>query len=82
MSTMTTYVCTLTLPGGKTVVAKARADSLEEDVSIEWSGATDRIEPIVRGKYSVSFLQWYLDARARQLLARIEFGVDGPSEAD
>jgi hypothetical protein len=66
----------LILPNGEKVFAKARAQSFEEEVLIEWSGATHRIEPIVRGKYSVDFLQWYFEARARQLNARFDFKTD------
>ena len=68
-----TYICTLSLPNGEKVFAKARAQSFNEEVSIEWSGATHRIEPIVRGRYTVDFLRWYFEARARRLNARFDF---------
>jgi hypothetical protein len=62
---MNTYVCTLTLPNGNKIVGKARANSLDEEVEIEWSGATDRFDQIVHGKYSMRFVEWYLRARAQ-----------------
>jgi hypothetical protein len=77
---MKTYVCTLTLPDGNKVVAKARAASMDEEVSVEWSGAVDRLGPIVLGRHSVGFLQWYLEARAQQLRAGLEIAIDGNSD--
>ena len=76
-----TYTYTLILPNGSKVFARAHANSLEEETSIEWSGATNLIEPIVRGKYSVDFLQWYFEARARQLNARFDVTTDTVLEA-
>lgn len=70
---MKTYICTVSLPDGKKIVAKARANSLDDEVEVEWSGATDRLGQIVLGKHSVGFLQWFLEARARQLQAGFEF---------
>ena len=70
---MNTYVCTLTLPDGNKIVAKARAKNVDEEVNIEWSGATDRLSPPVLGKHAVGFLCWYLQARAEQLGGKFEF---------
>lgn len=70
---MNNYVCTLTLPDGKQIVAKACANSVDEEVHIEWSGATDRLGQAVLGKHSVGFLSWYLQARAQQLGGQFEF---------
>jgi len=70
---MNTYVCTLTLPDGNKIVAKARANSIDEEVEIEWSGATDRLGQAVLGKHAVGFLSWYLQARAQQLGGQFEF---------
>ena len=52
---MKTYVCTLTLPDGNKVVAKARAASMDDEVPVEWSGAVDRLGQIVLGRHSVGF---------------------------
>ena len=73
---MKTYVCTLTLPDGNKIVARARANSVDEEVQIDWSGATDRLEPAVLGKHAVGFLRWYLQARAQQLGGQFEFRND------
>jgi len=70
---MNTYVCTLTLPDGNKIVATARANSMEDEVNIEWSGATDRLGQAVLGKHAVGFLRWYLQARAEQLGGEFEF---------
>lgn len=70
---MKTYVCTVTFGDGNDIVAKARANSLDEEVEIEWSGATDRLGQIVLGKHAVGFLKWYLEARAQQLQGQFEF---------
>jgi hypothetical protein len=70
---MNTYVCTLTLPDGNKIVATARANSMEDEVNIEWSGATDRLGQAVLGKHSAGFLRWYLQARAEQLGGKFEF---------
>ena len=78
---MNTYICTLGLPDGKKIVAKARANSLDDEVEIEWSGATDRLGQIVLGTHSVGFLRWYLEGRAQQLQGRFEFKNENGSEA-
>ena len=70
---MKTYVCTLTLPDGVKIVATARANSMDEEVHIEWSGATDRLGPAVLGKNDIGFLRWYMQARAQQLGGQFEF---------
>jgi hypothetical protein len=70
---MNTYVCTLTLPDGIKIVATARANSMDEEVNIEWSGATDRLGQAVLGKHNVGFLRWYLQARAQQVGGQFEF---------
>jgi hypothetical protein len=70
---MNTYVCTLTLPDGNTIVARARANNIDEEVPIEWSGATDGLGQAIPGKHAVGFLCWYLKARAQQLGAQFEF---------
>src|SRR5215467_2985237 len=82
LNAMNTYVCTLILPDGKKIVARARANSLDEEVNIEWSGATDRLEQAMIGNHSVGFLRWYLQARAQQLGAQFEFlnGNGSPTE--
>jgi hypothetical protein len=77
---MKTFVCTLIFADGNKIVARARAKSLDEEVEIDWSGATDRLEQFVLGKHSVGFLQWYLEGRARQLRAEFVFR-DGDGEA-
>jgi hypothetical protein len=68
-----TYVCTLTLADGNKIVATARANSMDEEVNIEWSGATDRLGQAVLGKHAVGFLRWYLESRAQQLGGEFEF---------
>jgi hypothetical protein len=73
---MNIYVCTLTLPDGSKIVARARANSLEEEVQIEWSGATDRLGQAVPRKHAVAFLRWYLQARAQQFGGQFEFRND------
>jgi len=79
---MNTYVCTLILPDGNKIVATARARSVDEEVDIEWSGATDRVGQAVLGKHAVSFLHWYLQARAQQLGGQFEFhNGDGSTSA-
>jgi hypothetical protein len=70
---MNTYVCTLTLPDGNKIVAKARASNIDEEVPIEWSGPTDRLGQAVPGKHAVGFLCWYLQARAEQLGGEFKF---------
>jgi len=70
---MNTYVCTLSLPDGNKIVAEARANNLDEEVHIEWSGATDRLGQAVLGKHSAGFLRWFLQARAQQLGGQFEF---------
>jgi hypothetical protein len=70
---MNTYVCTLTWPDGKKLVARACANSLDQEVNVEWSGATDRLDQAVIGDHAVGFLRWYLQARAQQLGAQFEF---------
>jgi hypothetical protein len=70
---MKTFVCTLTLPDGNKIVARARANSLEEEVHVDWTGATDRLGQAVLGKHAVAFLRWYLQARAQQLGGQFEF---------
>jgi len=71
-----TFVCTLILNDGNKVVAKARAASLDDEVEVQWSGATDRMGEIVFGKYSVGFLQWYLKSRAQHFGAEIQFSEE------
>jgi hypothetical protein len=78
---MNTYGCTLTLPDGNKIVAKARANSVDEEVSVEWSGATDRLGQAVLGKHAVAFLRWYMQARAQQLGGQFEFRNDNGAEA-
>lgn len=75
-SAMKTYICTLTLPNGKAVVAKARSDSLDREVPVDWSGAMVALGPIPPGKQSVGFLRWYLEARALHLQGRLEFKTE------
>jgi hypothetical protein len=75
-SAMKTYICTLTLPNGKAVVAKARSESLDREVQVDWSGATVVLGPIPPGKQSVGFLRWYLEARALHLQGRLEFKIE------
>lgn len=73
---MKTFVCTLILKDGNKVVAKARAASRDDEVEIQWSGATDRMGEIVFGKYSAGFLKWYLQARAQHLGAEFQFSEE------
>jgi hypothetical protein len=74
---MKTFVCTVTFPDGNKIVAKARANSLDEEVEIEWSGVTDRLGQISLGRHSMGFLHWYMESRARQLQAEFEFRNGG-----
>jgi hypothetical protein len=76
---MKTYVCTLVLPDGNKVVAKARADSLDDEVDVQWSGAIQRLGQIVLGRHSVGFLRWYLEARAQQLQGEFKFDCEDGS---
>lgn len=79
---MNTYVCTITLPDGNKIIATARAKNVDEEVHIEWSGATERLGPAVLGKHDVGFLRWYLQARAQQLGGQFEFrNGDGSGRA-
>lgn len=73
---MRTTICTLTLPDGKKIVAKARALTDDEEVEIEWSGAVHRLQPVLIGKHSPGFLRWYLQARAFALQAQFEFRIE------
>jgi hypothetical protein len=73
---MKSYVCTLALPDGNKIIATARANSLDEEVNIEWSGATDRLGQAILGKHAVGFLRWYLHARAQELEGQFEFRND------
>lgn len=77
MSAKKMYVCTVTLPDGKAVVATACSESLDDDVHVEWSGVTDRFGPVLHGKYSVDFLRWYLEAKSQRLGGQFEFKVNG-----
>jgi len=71
---MRTLICTLKFRDGAQIVAKARVDSPEEDVEVEWSGPIERLEaPVTLVKYGPSFLKWYLEARAQQLNAQFQF---------
>jgi hypothetical protein len=79
---MNTFVCTVILPDGSKVVAKARADSLDKEADIEWSGPIDRLGQIVLGKHSVGFLRWYLEARAQQIGGQFEFHNGSSSATD
>lgn len=79
---MNSYVCTITLPDGNTIVARACAKNIDEEVPIEWSGATDRLGQAVLGKHAVGFLSWYLKARAEQLGGKFELhNGDGSATA-
>jgi CheY-like chemotaxis protein len=73
---MKTTICTLTLPDGREIVAKARALTDDEEVEVEWSGVVERLPPIPIGKYSPGFLRWYLQARALSLVAQFEFRIE------
>src|SRR5262249_48261934 len=66
-----TTACTVTLPDGKKIVARTQALSDDEEVEIAWSGATNRLAPIIVGKYSTGFLKWYLASRALVLRAKL-----------
>lgn len=77
---MKTFVCTLTLPDGNKIVAKARADSLDEEVDIQWTGASQRLGQIALGKHTVGFLRWYLEARAQNLRGEFDFRNGDGSE--
>src|SRR6266704_2238299 len=57
---MKTTVCTLTLRDGKEIVAKTWAFTDDEEVEVEWSGAVERLNPVLTVKYSPGFLRWYL----------------------
>ena len=70
---MNTYVCTVSLPEGNKIVAKALAKNVDEEVHVEWSGDTDRLGPPLLGRHAVGFLRWYLQARAQQLGGKFEF---------
>jgi CheY-like chemotaxis protein len=69
-------ICTLTLPDGKEIIAKARALTDDEEVEVEWSGVVERLPPIPIGKYSSGFLRWYLQGRALALGAQFEFRIE------
>jgi hypothetical protein len=77
---MKSFICTLTLPDGKRIVAKARANSLDEEVAIEWTGFIQGLGQIVVGRHTVGFLRWYLEARAQQLRAEFDFRTEDDSE--
>jgi hypothetical protein len=72
-----TTVCTLRLRDGKEIVAKARAfTDDDEEVEIEWTGAVERLNPVLTEKYSPGFLRWYLQARALALGAQFDFRIE------
>ncbi len=73
---MKNYILTLRLQDGNVVAARVHAATVEEEVHVQWSGATDRVGPIVMGKHSVGFLRWYLQARAQHLQGQFEFRVE------
>lgn len=73
---MKTFVCALTFNDGNKVVARVRAASLDDEVEVQWSGATDRLGQIVFGKHAVGFLKWYLEARAQHLGADFQFSEE------
>lgn len=77
---MKTYHLAVTLPDGNKVMARARASSLQDEVSIEWSGAVDRLGELAVGKYEVGFLCWYLEGRARQLGGEFTFHEENSSK--
>jgi hypothetical protein len=79
---MRTLICTLKFSDGAQIVAKARVQSPEEEVEVEWSGATLRLgPPAILIKYEPGFLKWYLEARAQALGAQFEFRYEGDSES-
>ena len=68
------------MPDGNKIVATAQANSMEEEVNIEWSGATDQLGQAVPGKHAIGFLRWYLQGRAQQLGGQFEFRNDDGTE--
>ncbi len=73
---MKTLRCTIKLPDGAILAARAASNSPQADVSIEFSGAIDRLG-VLAEKGTMEFLEWFLRERAVQLCASLEIATEG-----
>ena len=73
---MKTLRCTIKLPDGTILSARAASNSPQADVNIEFSGPVDRLG-VSAETGTMEFLEWFLRERAVQLGASLEIATEG-----
>ena len=76
---MRTLNCTLKLPDGDVVTARASANCPQSEVPVQYSGALDRFVDCYE-TVNLPFLEFLLRSRAMNLKAQCEIVVDGDYE--
>jgi hypothetical protein len=72
---MRTTRYTIKLPDGDVVVAKAASNSAQEDATIEYFGAVDKLGKAETG--TMQFFEWFVRERGRLLGASVEIATEG-----